>query len=232
MSAITLYDLAGADPSLRFSPFCWRTRLALAHKGLPVETIAWRFTNKDAIAFSGQGRVPVLVDGDRTVFDSWTIAEYLDQTYGDRPSLLGDEPVAALTRFVNAWTNTVIHPALAPLVLVDIYACIDDGDKAYFRSSRENVFGRTLEEVSANRDTDVVAFRRTLEPLRATLQAQSFIAGATPAYADYIVFGAFQWARCVSSFRLLEENDPVAAWRQRMLEAFGGLAGRAPGHAV
>lgn len=65
------YDLAGADPERRFSPFCWRTKLALAHKGLPVETIPWRFTDKDVIAFSSQGRVPVLVDGDKTVFDSW-----------------------------------------------------------------------------------------------------------------------------------------------------------------
>ena len=37
-----LYDLAGADPDRRFSPYCWRTRLALAHKELPVETVPWR----------------------------------------------------------------------------------------------------------------------------------------------------------------------------------------------
>ena len=54
--AIVMYDLAGADPALRFSPYCWRIRMALAHKGLPVETVPWRFTDKDAIAFSGQGR--------------------------------------------------------------------------------------------------------------------------------------------------------------------------------
>jgi len=43
---ITLYDLAGAEPDRRFSPFCWRTRLALAHKGLAVETVPWRFSEK------------------------------------------------------------------------------------------------------------------------------------------------------------------------------------------
>ena len=37
--AITLYDLAGAEADRRFSPFCWRTKMALAHKGLEVETI-------------------------------------------------------------------------------------------------------------------------------------------------------------------------------------------------
>ena len=65
-----LYDLAGAQVERRFSPYCWRAKFALAHKGLAFDTIPWRFTDKDAIAFSGQGRVPVLVDGDRIVFDS------------------------------------------------------------------------------------------------------------------------------------------------------------------
>src|SRR6266446_7829836 len=59
--AIKLYDLAGAETDRRFSPYCWRARMALAHKGLEVETIPWRFAEKDAIAFSGQGRVPVLI---------------------------------------------------------------------------------------------------------------------------------------------------------------------------
>jgi hypothetical protein len=31
--AIKLYDLAGAKSERRFSPFCWRTKMALAHKG-------------------------------------------------------------------------------------------------------------------------------------------------------------------------------------------------------
>ena len=84
-----LYDLAGAEPSRRFSPYCWRTKLALAHKGLTVETIPWRFTDADAIAMSGQGRVPVLLDGDKVVSDSWMIAEYLEAAYPDRPSLFG-----------------------------------------------------------------------------------------------------------------------------------------------
>ena len=87
--ALRLYDLAGAEPERRFSPYCWRIKMALAHKGLSFDTVPWRFTEKDVIAFSGQGRVPVLVDDDRVVFDSWTIATYLEDTYLDRPSLFG-----------------------------------------------------------------------------------------------------------------------------------------------
>ena len=76
--AISLYDLAGVEADRRFSPFCWRTRMALAHKGLEVETVPWRFTETDKIAFSGQGKVPVIVDRGKTVYDSWTIADHLD----------------------------------------------------------------------------------------------------------------------------------------------------------
>ena len=47
-----LQELAAADPDRRFSPFCWRIRMALAHKGLDVNTVAWHFADKDALADS------------------------------------------------------------------------------------------------------------------------------------------------------------------------------------
>jgi hypothetical protein len=62
---ITLYELAGAEADRRFSPFCWRTQMALAHKGLEVETVPWRFTEKDKLPQPNAGRVPVIIDGDR-----------------------------------------------------------------------------------------------------------------------------------------------------------------------
>jgi len=76
--AITLYDLAGAEAERRFSPFCWRTRMALAHKGLEVETVPWRFTEKDKLPQPNGGRVPVIVDGGQVVHDSSAIADHLE----------------------------------------------------------------------------------------------------------------------------------------------------------
>ena len=62
--AIQMYDLAGAESDRRFSPFCWRTRMALAHKGLEVETIPWRYADKPKLAaLANWERVPVIVDG-------------------------------------------------------------------------------------------------------------------------------------------------------------------------
>jgi glutathione S-transferase len=225
-----LYDLAGAEPERRFSPYCWRTRMALAHKGLDVRTVPWRFTEKDAIAFSGQGRVPVLVDGDTHVHDSWAIAVHLEERYPDRPSLFHGDAAMAVTRFVNAWADRVLLPMVATLVVRDILDHLHEKDRDYFRTSREKAFGRPLEDVVADRDTRVVVFRQAMEPLRTMLRTQPFIAGDAPAYADYIPFGVLQWARAISPFQLIEPKDSIFAWRERLLDAFDGLARKSPAY--
>ena len=225
---ITLYELAGADPDIRFSPVCWRSRLALAHKGLDFVGEPWRFTEKARLAFAGSERVPVLVDGDKVVVDSWQIARYLDDAYPDRPLLPEGEAGRGHVRFINTWADATLHPAIARCVLLDIHDVLGPEDRAYFRASREKAFGRTLEAVVAARDTaGVEALRTALAPLRTLLRQQEWLGGAAPDYADYIVLGSLQWARCVSRFELLAADDPVAAWHQRGLALFDGLLGQA-----
>jgi glutathione S-transferase len=228
--AITLYDLAGTESDRRFSPFCWRTKMALAHKGLEVETIPWRFTEKDKLPQPNQGRVPVIIDDRRVVHDSTAIAEYLEQRYPDRPSLFGDAAGKALTRFVQNWTETVLQPGLIGFVVLDIWRHTGAQDQEYFRKSREERFGTTLENVVKDREARLPAFRDSLAALRRTVERQRFLAGDAPAYADYVVFGAFQWARAISDFELLAADDPVAAWRGRVLDTFDGIARKAPAY--
>jgi glutathione S-transferase len=224
---LRLYDLAGADPDRRFSPYCWRSRLALAHKGLAVETIPWRFTEKAEIAASGQGLVPVLVDGERWVSDSWNIANYLEDTYPDRPSIFGGAAGRSLTRYYSTFADSLVA-AIFPFIALDILDRIADVDREYFRASREKRVGMTLETFTAGRDMKLPAFRASLAPLRRTLGAQPFLAGDEPLYADYAVFGPFQWARCISPFALLERADPIRLWRDRLLDRFDGLARKSP----
>ena len=171
--SITLYELAGADPALRFSPYCWRIRLALAHKGLACEGVPWRFTETDRISFSGQGKVPVLVDGGTTVADSWAIAEYLERSYPAGPSLFGGD--AGHLRFINSWADTVLQPGLARLIVRDILDVLGDGEKPYFRQSREAAFGMALEAVVADRDTRVQTLRSSLSPIRNVLRHQPWL---------------------------------------------------------
>jgi glutathione S-transferase len=224
-TTLKMYDLAGADADRRFSPYCWRVRLALAHKGLDVETIPWRFTEKAAIAPSNQIRVPVLVDGETWIADSWTIAEYLESQYPDRPLIFGGAVGLALSRFYANWTNHVLQPGMVRFILLDIFNHLHEKDKAYFRQTREKTFSKTLEAVVAGRDQALPEFReKLLLPLRLTLKAQAFLAGSAPLYADFAVFSAFQWARAMSNFALLAPDDPIHVWRERMLDLHGGLA--------
>jgi glutathione S-transferase len=226
--AITLYDLCAGDRSIRFSPHCWKAKMALAHKGLAFETRPTPFTAIPEIGGGFSKTVPVIDDGGKLVRESFDIALYLEDTYPDRPSLFGGEGGKAEARFVEAWALTQIHPLLLTLVILDIHNRLDAEDRAYFRMSREKRLGRALEEVQAGREDRVEAFRENLAPLRLMLKRQPFIGGDRPLFADYIVFGALQWARVVSSFKVLAEDDPVAAWFGRCLDLYDGLAGRMP----
>ena len=170
----------------------------------------------------------MLVDGEQWVSDSWAIAEYLDRQYPERPSLLGDASLKATTRFINQWVADSVHPALARVILPDVHAVLDEADKDYFKRTREAAFGVSLEALAGQRETSLQVFREVLKPLRSTLALQDYLAGEAPAYADHIVFGAFQWARIVSAQPLLAQDDPITAWCGRMLEAYNGLARQTP----
>jgi glutathione S-transferase len=216
-----LYDLAAADPALRFSPYCWRTKLAVAHKGLTVETIPWRFTEKDAIAFSGSQTVPVLIDGEKTVADSQAIAEYLEAAYPNAPSLFGGAQGHALTAFVRRWTDGVLQAALVKILMPDIFPLLHPKDQEYFRETREARLGITIEALGAQRAEHLPALEAPLATLRAVLKGQKFLGGDTPLYADHIVFGALQWAAKTSSTRLWPADDAVSQWMQAVLDYYG-----------
>ncbi len=230
--AIKLYDLTGAEDDRRFSPYCWRTKMALKHKGLEFEAIPWRFTEKDTIAFSGSSTVPVLLDGGQTVHDSWRIALYLDEAYPSRPGLFEGSEARALAEFFAQWAFRAMHPAVMKVIVLDLFSRIHEKDKAYFRASREKRFGMTLEEYGADPKGALAALRGALEPVRPVLVQNAFVSGKGPGYADYVLFGVFQWARAMSPIRLLEPDDPVFAWRERMLDLFGGFARQAKGFPV
>lgn len=226
--ARTLYDLAAAEDNRRFSPYCWRVKMALAHKGLTTETIPWRFTEKDVIAFANTTLVPVLVDGERVVTDSWAILQYLESAYPEAPPLAIGEEGWSYARFIRHWAERSLHGALMRIIVPDILAHAHPKDREYFRASREARFGSTIEAFAADRPAHLLHLKKVLDPLRTTLSEQPFL-GTGPGLADYLVFGPFQWARCISPVRLLEADDPIYAWRERMLALFGGLAGQSLG---
>ncbi|TPO13663.1 glutathione S-transferase family protein [Mesorhizobium sp. B1-1-5] len=220
---ILLYDLVGHDVARPFSPHCWKTKMALAHKGLAATNVPTRFLEVPKVEGGVSKTVPVIRDGERVVADSFAIALYLDEAYPERPTLFSGEGGKAMARFIERWSQLTIHPYIATVALTDLHAMQDEPNAAYFRDNREQRYGKRLEDVVANRDAGLPAFLAALEPLRSTLAYQPFIGGEAPLFADYIVFGALQWGRIASPFRLLDDGDSIVRWFERCLDLHGGI---------
>ena len=224
---IKLYDLTGADDR-RFSSNCWRSQFALAHKGLAYETVATKFTEIPAICGGVHKTIPVIEDGETQVCDSWAIANYLEDKYGDSPSLFGAKEgggaARSFSQFLQHWGMRHISFPLLHIILVDIHDRLDPADQAYFRESREKRFGKPLEELVANREETLIEFRKGLNPLRACLVDREYLSGDAPLYPDYMVTAALLWPRMMSPLQFLEDDDPLVPWFARMLDLFDGLA--------
>ena len=225
--AIILHDLAAADDQVRFSPYCWRTKMALLHKGAAFETLPWRFTDSDVAAQRGSPRVPAIQDGETWISDSWEIALYLDETYPENPLMDGAQ-ARGLSRFVNAWCDMSVNRALRPLALLDVLAILHEKDKAYFRESREAALGMTLEEACAGQDDARTALGQVLAPAEQALSRSDFLSGDAPCYADYCLFGSLKWVHALSGKVPLATDSAIARWFDAMLDLFDGFARKAP----
>lgn len=220
---IRIYELCGADPELLFSPHCWKTRMSVAHKGLDYQTVSVPFTGVATVEDGENRRVPVLRDGDTVVEESLEIARYLDKTYPDAPALLGGSEAEALTQFVIQWSQNVVHPEVVKVCLMDIYNALAPEDQAHFRTTREKLFGRTLEEFSAKFDKSGDGMAKALKPLEALLGQQDYLGGDKPMFADYVVFGPLQWARTCSTTPIVPTEGKVADWFNRLLDMHDGV---------
>jgi glutathione S-transferase len=226
---LTMYERIGHE-GRRPSPFSWRIRYAFAHKDIEPEFRHVRFADVETIrALSGQHFVPIVTDGERVIHDSWNIACYLEDRFPDRPKLFsGGE--RGVVRLVNHWADNTLGTAIRRLIAAQFILCLDPGDRAYYRSSREAAFGCTLEEYCADRPRWLAEFAAITAPLERTLGEQPYIAGAAPGYADYIVFSMFQYARLGCPDEFLAEGTALRRWRDGLVRMFDGLGDRYPGY--
>tara|TARA_R110002073_G_scaffold294463_1_gene460215 strand:+ start:1746 stop:2432 length:687 start_codon:yes stop_codon:yes gene_type:complete len=218
-----LYELVGKDKTQGFSPYVWRSRMALAHKGCTVEMAPLIFTEIADVEGANAKTVPILEHNGTFITDSWNIACYLDEQFPDRPPLFnGAQGKAQANLFNNIFFYNLVVP-LFPALVGDIFNVIDDRDRDYFRTSREARLGKSLEEAAAQQEDYLAQFRKQLWPYNQTLKAQDYFDGASPAYSDYIMYGLFQWAKGVSPCQLLNTDDPLHDWRARMDDLYDGL---------
>ncbi len=223
---LKLYDLCTKDPDVRLSPFCWLAKFALLHKGLDFETVPVGFADKSAYPDPNYKYVPSLDDGGALIHDSAKIVDHLEAKH-PAPPLFASDGERAAHAFYAAFISAHLFPALAPLMFKRVHATVDGADADYFRKTREERFGATLEEL-ASRPELPVAVEKALSILAAPLEAFPFYGGRQANLTDYWVASIFMWRRSVTSESLYERPEAMAAWFERMLDLFGAYARSAP----
>jgi len=225
---IVLYDLV-LDSGCTISPFVWRTKYALKHKGFDIEPVPGGFTGIKERTGGRSERLPVIVDDGEWVLDSWKIAEYLDAKYPDRPMLFEGESMKVLTRFIDQWLWRTAIRVWIRCYILDYHDLSMPQDHAYVRESRQRILGGgTLEEIQAGREQRLPLVPPALEPLRDLLKMTRWLGGDHPNYADYCILAVFLWTASVAKIPPLHDDDPLREYIDRGFDLYGGL-GRHPG---
>ena len=164
--ALEIFWGSGSGPA-------WRVLLALAIKKVPYESRLLSFSNREhkspeLMAMNPRGRVPVLKDGDFTLYESLAILTYLDRKY-PTPTLFGEtaEDAGRIMRVIME------------------HQCY--GLDAISAFARPLLFGR----LDAQRDQVLLAIdgaRAELANLEAELAHRPFLATPTVSAADVFVF--------------------------------------------
>lgn len=222
---MTLYDLALADEDLRPSPFCWFAKFVLLHKGVDFGTVPLRFAEKDNYPDPEHGKLPILKAGDEIICDSAHIVAWLEKNVSG-PALAATDGERAAADFYQAWAANNLFPGLGPMLFARLWVLVHEDDKGYFRQTREERFGKTLEEMAAAKGSREKV-EMALQTLAAPLARNKFLGGASANISDYILFSPLMWKRTVTRDELYETPQAVDAWQERMLDLFDGYARKA-----
>lgn len=226
-SGIVFYDLISAEGQA-LSPWCWHARMALAHKGITPEIISLGFSQKDQVIAAGGKSFPLMVEADGTTsHDSRIISARLEKICPEPTLFPGGASSVAAYDFMHRYIQTQLFPTMVKIIVKDIPNVLAGDDKSYFIESREARFGKSLDEFCADRDEHRKTLSLQLDPFRRAMAATGYVSGTDkPAMADYLLFGVLQWARVCSSYSLVDADDTIAIWMEKMLDMYDGL-GRA-----
>ncbi|OZJ01888.1 hypothetical protein BZG36_05042 [Bifiguratus adelaidae] len=225
-SNITLYDLVGRDRETFWSSNVWKTRFALHLKDLEFETVPLSFCEiHKEIPLVMRPTVPVLVDRTNPekparIQDSWNIAEYLEKTYPDRPSLFHKNET--FHQFWDTWVPEKLNGATLHLIALDIWKKLDPESQVYFRKSREERLGRTLESLEEDKPRARAKVKEALTLFHQMISEENYLSGDYVGYSDFIMAALFIWVEHMNPQEFEEtylkavDDDKIRQWWERM----------------
>ena len=191
------------------SLFSRKVEIALHEKGLAFERVEVAFSqtrgyspkHPDVLAHNPKGQVPVLVDGDLSLYDSTVILEYLEDTYPE-PALYPKTPrERAQCRLLDVFADEVM---LAPLRF--LMHRTEPKPEDLERWDAKELKAREAEPVLAGHFAE----------LDRRLQDRDYLCGAFSA-ADISVFMTAFWTRRLGG-PSLKGHEALASWYARLSE--------------
>lgn len=215
--ALDVYFVSG-------SPFAWRVLLALSVKGLDYNTHRLDVSKGDLrtpeyLALNPHGKVPVLQDGDLTIYESVAILAYLEKQYPDVP-LFGETAEG----YALTWQRLMeLDTILTPLV----------------RGIARPIFTGNVDGQEGAINELIAALNTELERYSSWLEQGDYLAGERITAADVALYPALALLTRVApmapdtlniDFVPLAETYPeLAAWMAR-IEAAEGFDKAYPPH--
>jgi len=205
-----LYERAGLD-GLCPSPVCWRTRIALALKGVDAERRAMRFADVDRLAeITGSRTVPVLAVDGAMVVGSDAIAARLDAMVPDDMPLMRDDAATVGADLEREFSNRI-----GPLVSADFMRRLLPEDRDYYQQSREARFGKTFEELETLRPGLELDLAFSLGRIEPQLENHRYLGGDEIGWIDIMVYSYLAWIAFASPRSVPELVNPVRTWFER-----------------
>ncbi|MEQ9503360.1 MAG: glutathione S-transferase family protein [Deltaproteobacteria bacterium] len=226
---VTLYQF-------ELCPYCHKVRAGLDLKGIGYERVDVSPMNKKELPKLPEDapkKVPVLKVGDRIVYDSTDILEYLDEVKPEQvPFIPKEEAAAAKSREIEQWVDDELTFSM-PTV---IYGTWGEAAKAAQVTARTSNFGlmenlavraggslimhQVAKRILAKRNkTDAHAWMaENLDRVEAWLGDADFLGGDAPDLADAAVHGAVTCMAEFPAFTNVQKRPKLLAWYQRVAD--------------
>jgi len=213
------------------SPYCIKVRRILDYKGLPYDTVEVNpFARGIVRKLSGQGRVPVLVDGTAdgsplVVADSTAIAGHLDRLCPEPPVYPREPSARDRVLALEEWSDETLSRSLVPF---KIYASdnarrmVEQSQRYYpprwyhplLRRLGPALLRHLARGRRAGRSVETLRrdFERDLDRIEELAAEAPFLAGNAPTVADFAVWGLLRTMEGLEGEDLVTRRPSLKAW--------------------